>query len=1629
VTRVATPSVLGIDVYAGNGDISWTGMANAGIQFAYIKATESTYSPDTKFQANTSDALNQHIAVGAYHFATPLFSPTFFQTGYDHQDTAVQEAANFVNTSQGMIGSGFLPPALDVEAQVVTWIQVNGVYIPSVWVDPLTGVSYDNAQNPLPSKPAMGAAALAQWIEDWVSTVSQLTHVTPIVYCDRTHATALAPYLSGTVKLWIADWSNTARNPDTAAFQGWSWIFHQYSSTGAIAGTSPIDLDVFNGDSTAFKALLNGTTADTQGPTLTITSPANNVTVTTSSLLVSGTATDSGKGNSGISSVTVNGVASSGGTASATATANWSATVSLNSGANSITVIATDGSGNSTKQQIAVVSTIPSISSTLSALTVTPTSVPSDGQSIITATATLRDSDNKPISGKTINFHSTSTISIVQPAASTDANGQATGTMTSTSPITATLWAEDVTDMLVIQQQPTLLFTSTLIQPNTTLEAAITQIAATASSDLTPYIANLALDEGQDGDYFQQQAKNGKAQQGVIALNFGFGGLLGLIQPDEILLPKSSLVNKALLNSGISLANDFNAYGIGKVVEDIAGASTGLSLEAQDIGNRNAVLQQALLEQENSLLAGIPSTSANLGAAFATDFQLRSQANQVLKLVLINQDNLLLGLKNTSELSHQNADYLTPLFATVNVAGAIFGTIATSEALNAGESLISADINNQNLTKDQQSYNTAVASLTACVFDSGLIYSNVASAFSGISQGRTPHPVTGQILQITSRLTGTQYNVNSAWVGSDPVTTPMVAANQVTGASSVVAIQNNSLGAATFTVYASYQHTSTLTDLGVNVGSLTLPFVATATATVGGSQTTELNIPYFNGANGPLPDIGTPVTIYVIAQNGDNNQDIFKIGEENTTLEWPDSVGTPSNAGKRPLDDSVSPNNFTFENPVKCYVSQNATNQTYQATIWIENPFLIPLSATLAQSLPPGIIVLSTDGTLQNSVIRWTNTIATNSSVKRTFAFTLSTTPGAQTNLPAPSVTFNDLTGINPLSLQAFIPTFSGLFPVQVSGFIPTGVAGVNTPMKLTVTNLTTIRQSGVLTVSLTNSGGIGITNVSQLFSVNGSTGRVLTFALPGNLLPGAYSLACFLNMPVGQESVLAGIYNVTQSPVRPTLAVTSPRLDQQWGNAVFTVTGVASGNRNIQAVWYQINSNGWAVAAGTTRWTASVTLNPGTNNVLAYAVDANGNMSLTNSVKFLYITTSMMTILTNGNGKITPNLNRKSLNVGEGYTLTAVAGSEQIFSNWSGSINASANPLAFLMQSNMVLQANFIPSPFVGPHGIYNGLFYTARGVSEETAGMLRGLNLGPLGTYSATLLIAGKSYGISGGFDLLGHASNSIPRTVTLGGPLGVQMTLNWSDSPPEITGTVSGTNGGSWVANLLADRSTNNGSAEYTTVLSPQTSGLDLPPGYGYMTITNHAGVFTITGALADGTSLTAVSQTVPVAETGDIPIYNSLYGNTGLLLGWVNIAGGAPVGNLEWIKKASRATAFYTNGFTNLLSAQGSLWTNPAAHTAAIDLPEGQLNISGGALLLPLSFNVAMSNNNTLVKLPGSPTNSLTGTNNPKTGLLTITFGNGSGKATTVGAGVVLQNSTNAGGFFLGKTNAGSMLLQP
>src|SRR5574341_1296361 len=84
--------------------------------------------------------------------------------------------------------------------------------------------------------------------------------------------------------------------------------------------------------------------ADTTAPSLSVTSPADGATVNTSAVAVTGSASDAGKGDNGISSVMVNGIPASGETAAGAGIANWSANLTLVVGPNLITVVAKDGS-------------------------------------------------------------------------------------------------------------------------------------------------------------------------------------------------------------------------------------------------------------------------------------------------------------------------------------------------------------------------------------------------------------------------------------------------------------------------------------------------------------------------------------------------------------------------------------------------------------------------------------------------------------------------------------------------------------------------------------------------------------------------------------------------------------------------------------------------------------------------------------------------------------------------------------------------------------------------------------------------------------------------------------------------------------------------------------------------------------------------------------------------------------------------------------------------------------------------------------------------------------------------------------------------------------------------------------
>ena len=87
-----------------------------------------------------------------------------------------------------------------------------------------------------------------------------------------------------------------------------------------------------------------GGAADELAPALTINTPANNQTVRSGVVTVSGTASDAGRGESGVAAVTVGGTRAANDTAANSGTASWSRNVTLSPGANTITVVAKDNS-------------------------------------------------------------------------------------------------------------------------------------------------------------------------------------------------------------------------------------------------------------------------------------------------------------------------------------------------------------------------------------------------------------------------------------------------------------------------------------------------------------------------------------------------------------------------------------------------------------------------------------------------------------------------------------------------------------------------------------------------------------------------------------------------------------------------------------------------------------------------------------------------------------------------------------------------------------------------------------------------------------------------------------------------------------------------------------------------------------------------------------------------------------------------------------------------------------------------------------------------------------------------------------------------------------------------------------
>jgi hypothetical protein len=532
-------------------------------------------------------------------------------------------------------------------------------------------------------------------------------------------------------------------------------------------------------------------------------------------------------------------------------------------------------------------------------------------------------------------------------------------------------------------------------------------------------------------------------------------------------------------------------------------------------------------------------------------------------------------------------------------------------------------------------------------------------------------------------------------------------------------------------------------------------------------------------------------------------------------------------------------------------------------------------------------------------------------------------------------------------------------------------------------------------TVTATTNGGYTFTN----WTVNGS---VVSSA-------NDYSFTLTTNINLAANFVKnSTIYKITSNAGKHG-SINPNGLQTVTTGSTVTVTAAATNG-------YQVNQwlvNGEVAQTGSPVFTLR---NVNTN----YAVTVTFSPTGVTPTTVVTDTNIDFAILVSGNGELAPVSTINALQAGKKYTLTAVAAKGSVFADWvsNGIVVADTPKYTFSVESNVVLQANFIPNPFIPVMGTYHGLFYVPENAAEESSGYFVGI-VNSVGGFSTRLYLGGQSYVYSGDFSVTGLAQKIITRSGL--SPLTVQLQLGLTNGP--MTGTVSD---GTWVADLVANPSvysTTNPAPQagkYTLVIPGSEDAATQPGGNGFGAVTvSDLGAVTFSGMLGDGTAVTSASV---VSSDGQWPFYVSLYGGKGSMIGWLSFTNeGAISGQVGWFKLPEATAKLYPGGFTNSPEIAGSVYhyTN---NLPMLGFTNGLLLLTNGNFQESITNQILVSADKQEIDKTGDTLafNTLSGlfkgsVINPETG-----------KPVTVN-GVVLQNQNIGAGLFLGTNESGSVVL--
>jgi len=793
----------------------------------------------------------------------------------------------------------------------------------------------------------------------------------------------------------------------------------------------------------------------------------------------------------------------------------------------------TGGTGADVANAIATaLASIRPVSAALSTIESLTDSIPADG-SVASITVTLRDTAGNPVSGKTILLRSNHPGDwFIQPDFATDAQGRATGFISSITVGFSTISAIDVTDNVQILQSVTLNFTEQTVPPNENLQRRIDMLNRYSKNDLDR-LASIARDAGLEGDKFLTdigvdaaqlvmdvlfgvmgvaEAKRATAPTSVRYMypgveESGWNGILSLKQK----YPKGGKLFNSYLQKGFQtgewngltltiLQGGLKFYAAAfrdEAVEEISTTvlvesmrklvsfSNGLSIEGQDAADGIAELQLGMQDEHDNLLAGIPPMSDSQQNAYADDLARRTLVPMVLTNVQEHQANLLKNLRAAHDsVGTGGWQYFVLKFIASNLAFAGFdghGKVLVDGFTSTFETYLDY----RKLKAAGRAYFEAPIILKGSAEAAATIYSNSVSGFRRISKQLPPQPITGQISNVNQVSQGEYWgfivwNEKTSYVEFDLTNTTSEYVN--------------------FMVIVEYGYNSELFGLPWAY----IPLVKHEIFNFSPNETQNVRVYFLQEEKGGSPEKDTRIRIDVLATNRTGE---FFIDSDDRS--WnPQRITT---LGIRASTSGALADVPVIENPIGVYIFNDRENQSYEAQIWVSNPFSQPITIDVTQPLPTELKVSAASSDVTDSNLRWTQTIQARDIISLPFEFQYSGTPGVHVSLPSAVMSFVEPTSGITLVTNSNSPDFVIQQPVHLEGYAPSHVYGATSSFLITVTNDLSAVTNGQVLINIIDVDETILYGEVRTFYNEAKASESLAFTLPSTILPGSYDLLVWL--------------------------------------------------------------------------------------------------------------------------------------------------------------------------------------------------------------------------------------------------------------------------------------------------------------------------------------------------------------------------------------------------------------------------------------------------------------------------------------------------------------------------------------